>query len=289
MDSIRVQRPMKLTLLGTGGPLPDPSRHGSAAVLEIGDARLLFDTGRGVVSQLVRAGIPIDRVQPIFLTHHHYDHIGDLADVILTSWMQGAKQPLPIVGPPGTRSIVTALLDHVYDKDIAFRSQGELAIDWRPVESADVVRGVVHDGGHYRVFADVVAHGHGLDFPAAFKRRWVCLGYRVEAEGKVVAFSGDSVGCEGLDRLARDADVLVQCCYMARAELTTPSFVRLAQDVIACADTVGKIARQARAKHLVLTHFRPTSEVVFRSIAADVARDYDGAVVLGRDLTEVLV
>ncbi len=77
---------MKLTLPGTGGPLPDPSRHGSAAVLEIGDARLLFDTGRGVALQLVRAGVPIERVQPIFITHHHYDHIGDLADVILATF-----------------------------------------------------------------------------------------------------------------------------------------------------------------------------------------------------------
>lgn len=62
---------MKLTLLGTDGPLPDPDRHASAAVLEVGDARLRIDTGRGVVSPLVRASIPIDRVQPIFLTHHH--------------------------------------------------------------------------------------------------------------------------------------------------------------------------------------------------------------------------
>ena len=85
------------------------------------------------------------------------------------------------------------------------------------------------------------------------------------------------------------AAVLVQCCYMAGAELTTWSFVRLAQDVIACADTAGKIARRARAKNLVLTHVRPTSEAVFQSIAGDVARDDDGPVVLGRDLTELLV
>ena len=52
---------MKLTLLGTGGPIPDPTRHGSAVALEIGDARLLFDAGRGVVLQLVRAASPSRR------------------------------------------------------------------------------------------------------------------------------------------------------------------------------------------------------------------------------------
>ena len=49
---------MKLTLLGTGGPIPDPTRYGSAAALEVGGARLLFDAGRGAVLQMTRAGIP---------------------------------------------------------------------------------------------------------------------------------------------------------------------------------------------------------------------------------------
>ena len=49
---------MKLTLLGTGGPRPDPSRHGAATVLQIEDQYLLFDAGRGAVLQLVRAGDP---------------------------------------------------------------------------------------------------------------------------------------------------------------------------------------------------------------------------------------
>ena len=280
---------MKLTLLGTGGPIPDPARHGSAALLEVGGARLLFDAGRGVVLQLTRAGIPVEDVGPVFLTHHHYDHIGDLADVILTGWLQGRRRPLRVVGPPGTEPIVAALVDRVYDRDIAFRSQGEHAIDWAPIESADVTTGLIHDGGTWRVFAEPVVHGHGLAYPAAFKRRWVCLGYRVEAEGKVVAFSGDCVECDGLRRLAYRADVLVQCCYMARAELTTPYFVHLARETIACADSVGRIAREARVRKLVLTHFRRAAEAVTQSILADVARDYDGPVVLGADLMEIAV
>ncbi|MCP4693866.1 MAG: hypothetical protein GY859_37875 [Desulfobacterales bacterium] len=119
--------------------------------------------------------------------------------------------------------------------------------------------------------------------------RWVCLGYRVEAEGKVIAISGDSVACEGLDRLARDADVLVQCCYLARSEITTPSMEVLAKEIIACSDTVGKIARRARVKKLVLTHFSRKPDSLMREITEDVARDYDGPVILGEDLDEVLV
>ncbi len=280
---------MKLTLLGTGGPRPDPRRHGAAAVLQIGDEYLLFDTGRGVVLQLVATGVPLERVSPIFLTHHHYDHIGDLADVILTSWLLGRQQPLQLFGPPGTKAIVTALLEQVYDRDITFRSTGALAIDWAPVASSDVKRGLVHDGGHWRVYAEEVVHGHGLDFPSAFTQRWVCLGYRVEAEGKAVTISGDCVACEGLAHLAREADVLVQCCFLARAEITTPALTRLARDTIACADTVGKIATQARVKQLLLTHFRQKSDTLMQEVATEVGRDYAGPVMLGRDLLEVLL
>ncbi len=139
------------------------------------------------------------------------------------------------------------------------------------------------------MYADVVVHGHGLDFPSAFTHRWVCLGYRVEAEGKVVTISGDCVACEGLERLAREADVLVQCCFLAQAEITTPTLARLAHDTIACADTVGKIATQARVKELVLTHFRQKSDAMMQELAGEVARDYAGPVVLGRDLLEVLI
>jgi ribonuclease Z len=52
------------------------------------------------------------------------------------------------------------------------------------------------------VYADTVVQGHGLDFPSAFTHRWVCLGYRIEAEGKVITISEDSVVCEGLEHLA---------------------------------------------------------------------------------------
>ncbi len=209
--------------------------------------------------------------------------------MILTSWLQGRKKALEILGPPGTKEIVTALLDKVYGKDIEFRTKGALAKDWSPVETTDRMGGLAYDGGQWKVFAEVVEHGSGLDFPDSFKRRWVCLGYRVEAEGKVVAISGDSVDCAGLDRLALDADVLVQCCYLARAEITTAALERLAKDTIACSDAVGGIAKRARVKKLVLTHFSQMSESMMRRMAADVARDYDGPVLLGGDLDEIIV
>ena len=80
---------MKIVLLGTGGPRPDPKRNASTTLIRLGGENILFDAGRGVVNQLVRAGVPLDAVNPVFITHHHFDHIGDLYDVALaTCWFR---------------------------------------------------------------------------------------------------------------------------------------------------------------------------------------------------------
>jgi len=278
---------VKVVLLGTGGPRPDPRRHGPALAIRIGEECLLFDAGRGAVLQMVRAGIRPAQVNPIFITHHHYDHLSDLGDLMLTSWMQGRKRPLRIFGPEGTREIVDALIRRVYARDIAFRSRGEPAIGaWSPVEAADVGAGLVCDGGSWKVWARAVVHGQGLgivDVP------WGTLGYRVEAEGKVVAFSGDTIPCEGLDHLARGADVLVQCCYLARAEITDAHAERLSRFLFASSAEVGKVAASAGVKTLVLTHFRPKPPEMMRALEEDVRRDFAGRLILGEDLTEVQV
>jgi ribonuclease Z len=279
-----------VTLLGTGGPRPDPARHGPALLVHVADDQLLFDAGRGVVLQLVRAGAPLAHVGPVFLTHHHFDHIVDLADVMLTSWLAGRERSLSVIGPAGTRAVVAALLERVYDKDIQFRSQGEPAIGgWKPVDAHDAEPGVVHEGRGWRVIAEHVVHGHGLDFSADFRHRWRCFGYRVETPQGILAISGDTVQCEGLSRLARGADVLVQCCYLATAEITTDHMRQVARHTLACGDTVGAIARDAGVKRLVLTHFRQKSSTMLQTLAAEVRRDYDGEVLIGEDLLSVEV
>ena len=217
---------MKVILLGTGGPRPDPKHAATTTLIRVGDDNVLFDAGRGVVVQMAKASIPLDRVNPVLLTHHHFDHIGDLYDVMLNSWMPA-----------------------------------------------------------YRV-----RHGDGLGFPPAFLQRWMCYGYRFEAEGKVVAISGDTVDCEGLSQLAHGADLLMHCCYMASAEIEDEQFRRVVQHTLAGGDTVGKIAARAGAKILALTHHRPRRDQHYLQILAEeVARDFAGRVIVGEDLTEIEV
>ncbi len=274
---------MKVTLLGTGCPILEAHRHGSAILIEIGPDRLLFDAGRGATMQLFHASVPPQEINPIFITHHHLDHIGNLGEVIMTAWHQGRHTPLPIFGPHGTANIVAALLNQVYKRDIEFA----LFIDPHGADIRELVTvtevepGLVYETEQYKVLTEYVNHGHGLGMT---QESWPCLGYRVEAEGKVFAFSGDAVACPGLERLAHQADLLIQCCYVAEAEISNPTFAHLTQHVIASAGQVGQIATQARVKKMVLTHFRPKSQAMMANLTADVRQNYNGELILGEDL-----
>jgi ribonuclease Z len=174
-------------------------------------------------------------------------------------------------------------MHQVYDKDIEFRARESANGAWPKTEVTDIVSGTVCETPDWRVIAEVVDHGNQLGFPEAFKQRWVCLGYRFECADGVIAFSGDTVDCPGLRRLAANADIMVQCCYVARAEITTPQTRRLADFTLACADTVGRIAAEAKVGTLVLTHFRQQTDAMLQQMRKDVAQDFAGRVLLGYD------
>ena len=277
---------MRLILLGTGTPVLDPTRQQAALLIQLNGANLLFDTGRGVTSQLLQVGVAPQEIDAVFLTHHHYDHISNLGEFLLTAWHNGRTTPIGVYGPPGTAAIVSALLTQVYARDIDFTLfMDPDGVDIRELVQVNEVReGLVCDTGAYRVNAAYVDHGNSLGLS---HERWPCLGYRLEVDSKIIAISGDTVACEGLDRLAAQADCLVHCCYLAEAELTSPAFARLATHIIASAGAVGQIAARNQVKQVVLTHIRPKPVALLQAMVADVRKHYQGPVILGTDLLVV--
>ena len=279
---------MKLHTLGTGGPRPDPDRGSACHVLEVGPRRLLFDVGRGAIQRIAQKRWPLASIGPLFISHLHVDHIGELANYLITSWMSGRRQPLSVFGPPGTAEVIDVLMSRVYELDVRFRTEGETAMG--PFVGADVTEvraGPVTETAEYRVTCDEMEHGHRLPFDERFRSRWICLGFRVEAEGKAFSFGGDGIMNEGLIKIADDADLHLQCCYLARSEVAANDHIRdVVRYTLACSDTAGKIAARAGVRRLVLTHFRGTTPALLREIEADVRQDYDGPLALASDLDE---
>lgn len=275
-----------VTFLGTGGPRRDTARNATSLLLRSGQEEVLIDSGRGALRGLGAAGADIRGLGRVLLTHHHFDHIGDLYDVILNSWLEGRKHALRIEGPPGTKGIVDALLTQVYELDLTWRSLGEPAHGgWAPVEVREITPGDAIEGKGWRATAQEVSHGHTLPtMTPAFLKRWNCHGYRFDMGGKIFAFSGDTVDCPGLRKLAEGADVLAMCCYAATSELTSEHFRVLAQHTLACGDTVGKIAAACGVKHLVLTHHKPRPNDAWQAaLLEEVARDFSGRLSLAVD------
>jgi ribonuclease Z len=283
---------MTVTLLGTGTPWPDLRRQGPAVTIQIGDDHLLFDTGRGVVTQLLRAGIPLRSLKRVFLTHHHFDHIGDLFDVILSTWIDGRKGPLQIFGPTGTTGIINALVNHVYAKDIEFRTREYAPIPDAPLDGSDIARlevqevgaGLVFETDHWQVQAEFVQHPYGAETP---RFEWVCLGYRVTTETATVAISGDSVSCTGLDRLASGADLLIQCCVCALKDTESPMLDHLTRYVLPSSHEVGEIAARANVGKLVLTHIGVQGSE--EAMEHDVRQNFQGELIVGEDLLQIQV
>ena len=102
---------MKITLLGTGGPRPDPYREGPSSVVSIGDENILIDAGRGTSSRLVQAGTPITEVGYVFITHHHFDHTAGLADMLFAAWNKARNKTIKVFGPKGT----SEMLGHLFN------------------------------------------------------------------------------------------------------------------------------------------------------------------------------
>jgi Metal-dependent hydrolases of the beta-lactamase superfamily III len=79
---------LRVTLLGTGVPIPSPDRFGPCTLVEAGEQKFLIDAGRGATIRLHQLKIPIGRIDVQLLTHYHSDHTSGIPDVWLTGWLE---------------------------------------------------------------------------------------------------------------------------------------------------------------------------------------------------------
>ena len=273
---------MRITLLGTGSPLPDPNRAGPATLVEAGGLQLLFDCGRGVLMRLAAAGLPSPALLAAqFLTHLHSDHVSDFNDVVTTRWVTSpAPSPLVVVGPPGTERFADRTLEMLTD-DIGYRIAHHEDLQWQPgVEVTEVLDGPVTLDALSAAGVSVTA--------AATDHRPVAptVGYRVEHDGAVVAIAGDTVPCEGLDALVDGADVYVQT--VIRDDVVRQVPMQRFQDICDYHSSVADAARTAArggVRTLVLTHMVPAPPPGGADEWIALAREhFDGEVLAPDDL-----
>lgn len=268
---------MKVTLLGTGSPLPSPDCAGPSTLVSGPTASVLIDAGRGVVMRLAGAQSIPALLSGVILTHLHSDHICDLNDVITSHWvMHPTPTPLRVIGPPGTAIVVDAILQ-MLGPDIGYRLAHHADLTHEPeVEVQEVVPGDQFALGDLQI--SVFGTDHRPVEPT--------VGYRITDGDAIVAIGGDGVPCDSLDDLVRGADVYVQT--VIRDDLVTLVPNERFKDILDYHSTVAQAAATAERGGvgcLMLTHFvpglTPDSEAEWRAQASG----FSGTLILGPDLT----
>ena len=244
---------MRVVILGSGTAIPVTTRGYAGISLHVAGEHLLFDAGPGTLKQLLAAGVTYLDLDRVFLTHFHPDHCLDLVSILFAMRIpQPARTtPLVIYGPRGLKRLYRQLNSAFHGwieprtYRLTLRELGETTIRLRG----------------YTVTTRRMNHSTEA------------LGYRLEAQGKRVVYSGDTDYCRAIVELGRDADLLILECSMpderkAVGHLTPTE--------------CGRIARDACCTHLALTHFFPV--VGLSDAARRVRRLYRGRVTLVKDL-----
>ena len=222
--------PMRLTILGRSPASPNPGEACAGYLVEGGGARLLVDIGPGVVSQLVRRHHP-DELDAVVISHMHADHMLDLVTLrYVYPWRERPKdQRLRVFVPPGSA-------DQLLDLAKGAGNAKHFESCFRVAE---------HDG------ASSLAFGGITMTPVRTQHYIPCWGFRMEADGRRLAYTADTAPCDGLSDLATDADLL-----LSEATLRTLDEDAQAPEPrghITPAEA-GGAAQEGGSRRLVLTH-----------------------------------
>lgn len=279
---------VRLILLGTGGgPRPNRMRSQSAYVLLVNDIPYVIDCGEGVSRQMAFAGIPLKDIRYIFITHHHSDHNLDYGNLIYNAWVSGFKGRIDTYGPPPLEKMTNLFFElNSYDITIRIPDEGRPLL--KPmVFPHEIYRpGLVMENEHVKVSAAIVNH------PPVYPS----FAYRFDTPDGSIVFSGDTTPCKDLIELAKGADILIHEVIhvpsLARLVARIPHAERLLKHIVDSHTThidVGKVAKEAGVKTLILSHFVPVDDPsVTDDMWIEGARThFDGKIIVGKDLMEI--
>jgi ribonuclease BN (tRNA processing enzyme) len=288
----------ELVTLGTvGGPLPDPVRSQPANLLSNGSDSYLIDSGDGAADRMVAAGASFASLRGIFLTHHHFDHIGGLFAVLGLRFQLDTPGPLTIYGPRGTRELVAGLLSAMGPSAaVRYGVPGERHVP--PARNIEIVEltdnSVVRLGG-ITVSAVVNSH-YSFDPGSPEYSKYQSLSYRFDLPDRSIVFTGDTGPSPAVETLATGADLLVsELIDLPNTLMKLDVFAKTLQPHAKAEwaehfekqhlvpEKIGELARRAGVGAVIVSHLAGTREDAILRYVTDIARHYDGPIVIAGD------
>jgi len=256
-------------LCGAGGPMPDPRRTGPCTAILAGKRLFIVDSGSGASRNLALMNLPPARVEAIFLTHFHSDHIDGLGELMLQRWGGGAAtSPVPVHGPAGVDQVVGGFMSayrldegyrvaHHGQKVIPPSGFGGTALPFTAGEAQPDL--VLIDEPGLKVSA----------FPVRHDPVQPAVGYVFEYKGRKVVISGDTAPSARVEAAAKGADLLVHealapnlVAVQGRAAKAAgrKNLEAVFHDIVdyhTSPEQAAQLAERAGVQALLLTHITP--------------------------------
>jgi ribonuclease BN (tRNA processing enzyme) len=274
--------PLTVQILGSGGPAINPERASASYLLWVGgQAKMLVDMGGGAYLRFGQSRAKTSDLALVAISHLHPDHVSDLPAFLWLS-KQVRTEPMPIVGPSAGKGVAgpagndvapdfPTFLSRLFDeKTGAFQVLGGtlggsgngVRLNVSVVDVMKAEPSTVFEGQGLKVTALGIPHAN---MPT--------LAYRVETSDGSIVFSSDQNGTDPkFVDFAKNANVLIMHLAIA-AGATSP--------LHAAPAVVGRIAQEAGAKRLILSHI---GQFDLEAAIADVKKSYAGALTVGADL-----
>jgi ribonuclease Z len=257
---------LRVLICGSSSPLPHATRARPCTAVFAAGKLWVVDVGPGSWNHVAQWRVP-PNLGAVLLTHFHSDHIGELGEWNLQSWVNGRSAPLTVIGPEGVERVVAGF-NEAYALDRGYRTAHHGA-DFLPPDVGSMAAAtiafaegaksaVVHDADGLRITAFLVSHAPVV--PA--------VGYRFDYRGRSVVISGDTAKSERVAEAAKGADVLVheaQANHIVKilqeaSTQTRPRAAKILGDIPSYHATpteAAEIANEAGVKLLVMTHLTP--------------------------------
>ena len=224
---------MRIKFLGSGDAFGSGGRLNTCFLVNRGEASFLIDCGATAMVAIRKYDVDPNSIGTIILSHLHADHFGGLPSFILDAQLVSRRaRPLHIIGPQGLRARLDALMEAHFPGSSGV--QRKFAIEVQ--ELLPEVRTNVGS-------PDLNATGYIVSHPSGTPS----LALRVECDGKILAYTGDTEWVDALIKTGHQADILIAECY------TYERKVRFHLDYATLREKLPLIG----ARRVILTHMSP--------------------------------